>query len=275
AQPHGPHPQRASRQGHPRHDHPARRGRHADPRPPPAPARLPRPLDHDAARGRRPRDHAVRDPAPAHGDRGDRDGADGAARRQRAHRRREHGRRAGAAILSVPPAAGRAGGSGRRPASRARLTGEGTAVRRPVRAYAIAIAALAGAVLLRWLLDPLMGRDLPLVTLFGAVAAAVWVGGYRPALVVGILGYAACAYLFIEPRGALRLDALPNVVGLAAYLLTCGLIIGIGEAMHLARRRADEREELLRVTLGSIGDAVIATDIERRRSERDEAGRLL
>ena len=57
------------------------------------------------------------------------------------------------------------------------------------------------AVLLRWLLDPLMGDALPLVTLFGAVAAAVWLGGYRLAIPVTLLGYVACHYLFIPPRG--------------------------------------------------------------------------
>ena len=45
--------------------------------------------------------------------------------------------------------------------------------------YAVAIAALAAAVLLRYLLDPWMGNTLPLVTLFGAVAAAVWTGGVQ------------------------------------------------------------------------------------------------
>ncbi len=68
--------------------------------------------------------------------------------------------------------------------------------------YTLAIAALVVAVLLRLLLDPVMGGALPLVTLFGAVAAAAWVGGYRPAILVAILGYVACAYLFIEPRGS-------------------------------------------------------------------------
>ena len=52
-------------------------------------------------------------------------------------------------------------------------------------AYALSIAVVIAAVLLRWLLDPWMGDALPLVTLFGAVAAAVWLGGYRPAIVVG------------------------------------------------------------------------------------------
>ena len=137
-------------------------------------------------------------------------------------------------------------------------------VRGTTGAYAVAIAGLVAALLVRWLLDPLMGDTLPLVTLFGAVAAAVWVGGYRPAIVVVILGYLACAYLFIAPRGQLGLDKLGNLVGLVAYLFTCSLIIGFGEATRLAQVRASEQRELLRVTLGSIGDAVITTDIDGR-----------
>ena len=137
-------------------------------------------------------------------------------------------------------------------------------MQQPVRRYAIALAALVAAVLLRWLLDPLMGDALPLVTLFGAVAAAAWVGGYRPAVIVAILGYLACNYLFIAPRRALGRSTCRTLVGLAAYVFTCALIIAIGEAMRLAQRRASEQAELMRVTLGSIGDAVITTDIEGR-----------
>ena len=131
-------------------------------------------------------------------------------------------------------------------------------------AYALAIAGLPAALLARWLLDPLMGDRLPLVTLFGAVAAAVWVGGYRPAIVVVILGYLACAYLFIPPRGQLGLDIVANAVGLVAYLFTCSLIIGFGEATRIAKVRESEQRELLRLTLGSIGDAVVTTDADGR-----------
>ena len=137
-------------------------------------------------------------------------------------------------------------------------------MRSPPRIYTSEIAALVGAVVLRGLLDPVMGDALPLVTMFGAVAAAVWVGGYRPAVVVAFLGYLACDYLFIAPRGTLRLDHLGNVVGFIAYLFTCALIIAIGQAMRSAQARAGERGELLQVTLRSIGDAVITTDTEGR-----------
>src|SRR5688572_397794 len=134
-------------------------------------------------------------------------------------------------------------------------------VRRTLPGYAISLLVLAGAVLLRWLLDPLMTDSLPLVTLFGAVAAAIWVGGHRPALLVTIVGYVACHYLFIEPRGNFIFNA-EIAVGALAYLFTSALIIAIGDAMRRAQTRASTRGEVLRVTLGSIGDAVIATDNE-------------
>ena len=74
-------------------------------------------------------------------------------------------------------------------------------MRSSLKSYILGFVALVAALLLRWLLDPLMGDALPLVTLFGAVAAAVWLGGYRLAIPVALLGYVACHYLFI-PREA-------------------------------------------------------------------------
>ena len=137
-------------------------------------------------------------------------------------------------------------------------------LRRP-RAYAIALVALVVAVLVRWLLDPVMGDRFPLVTLFAAVAVAVWIGGWIPAAIVTVLGYVACDILFVAPRGRfVGLDDAQNVVSLVAYLFTCALIVGIGEAMRRAQLRASGRGELLRVTLGSIGDAVITTDTAGR-----------
>jgi PAS domain S-box-containing protein len=140
----------------------------------------------------------------------------------------------------------------------------GVKVRSSLKAYVLGFAVVAIAVILRWLLDPLMGDAFPLVTLFGAVAAAVWLGGYRVALPVTVLGYLACHYLFIPPRGHLDLTTAANLVGLVAYLFTCALIIVFGEAARLAEARAHRGREVFRVTLRSIGDAVITTDIEGR-----------
>jgi PAS domain S-box-containing protein len=127
--------------------------------------------------------------------------------------------------------------------------------------YLLGFVALVLAVLVRWLLDPVMGESLALVTLFGAVAAAVWLGGYRLAIPISLLGYFACHYLFIPPRYEFNIASTENQVGLVAYLFTCSLVIVFGEAARVAGSRIAESRELFRVTLRSIGDAVITTDI--------------
>ena len=58
---------------------------------------------------------------------------------------------------------------------------------------------------LRWLLDPLLGDTLPFTALLGAVAAAVWLSGFRAAVAVAVVGYFAANYLFVSPRGEFTL----------------------------------------------------------------------
>jgi PAS domain S-box-containing protein len=143
-----------------------------------------------------------------------------------------------------------------------------------LKTYGTALVAVAAATALRWALDPVLGDTLPLVTQFAAVAAAVWIGGYGPAILATVVGYLACAYLFIEPRGAIDFGRT-NLVGLFAYLFTCAIIIWLGHAARRAQARAQERGETLSVTLKSIGDAVITTDLEGRITSMNTAAATL
>ena len=61
------------------------------------------------------------------------------------------------------------------------------------RAYLAALAVTTVAVLIRLALDPVIGNSFPFVTLFGAVAAAVWLGGVGPAMAATLAGYLATA----------------------------------------------------------------------------------
>ena len=137
-------------------------------------------------------------------------------------------------------------------------------MQRAITTYGLAIGGLTAAVIARTLLDPWLGDALPFVTLFGAVAYAAWIGGPRPAVLVTLLGYVAADFLFIAPRGHLDSADFPQAIGFVAYVFTCGLIVALGETARRAMARATERRELMRVTLASIGDAVITTDVDGR-----------
>ncbi len=137
--------------------------------------------------------------------------------------------------------------------------------------YGAALACIAAALLMRWLLDPVLEDTLPLTTLYGAIGIAAWIGGYRPALLVVVLGYLACAYLFIQPRGQLGLSDARNLIGLLLFLGTAAVIIGLGEALRRALQRyrmgegeARQQAERMHTTLASIDDGVIATDPDGR-----------
>jgi PAS domain S-box-containing protein len=130
-------------------------------------------------------------------------------------------------------------------------------------------------VIVRWWLDQWLGDALPLVTLYGAVAASVWVGGYRMGALAAAVGYLACDYLFIDPRGVLELSSTSTIVGAAAYTTTCAIVIGLGEAMHQARVALSEQRERLRATLAGIDDAVLTADLNGRVTSMNRAAEAL
>ena len=101
--------------------------------------------------------------------------------------------------------------------------------------YGIALLAVMTAVALRMALTPWLGTRVPFITLFPAAAVAVWYGGYRPALVAALLGYAAVDYFIRDP--ATPMGVPTNAASFVAYSLSCGIIIAFGEGMRRSRSR--------------------------------------
>jgi PAS domain-containing protein len=84
-----------------------------------------------------------------------------------------------------------------------------------------------------------------------------------------LVGYVAADYLFHPPRFALVLN--PAILaGLAGYLLTCGVIIYLGELMHRATERV-EREVLER----RRAEEALRASEERERARASELQTLM
>ena len=132
--------------------------------------------------------------------------------------------------------------------------------------HGLALAAVAVALGLRFALDRWLGNEQPFVLFLGAVIVAAWIGGAAPALLAAVAGYLAARFFFIEPRGTLAISDAAEAASLLVYAISSLLIVGIGGAMHTARRRTDASEERFRRFMENAAAAVFI---------KDEAGHYL
>ena len=84
-------------------------------------------------------------------------------------------------------------------AERIPLTGD-TQATFPVLSYFVAIAAVGVAWALRAWLDPILGREVPYITFFLAVALAAWAGGIGPALLAAFLSLMIAWYFYVVTK---------------------------------------------------------------------------
>jgi PAS domain S-box-containing protein len=146
-------------------------------------------------------------------------------------------------------------------------------VSRRILSLLITVLAVAVAAVVRGLLTPILPEASPLITLFPAVAVASWYGGIWPGLFTAVLGFLVADWLFIPPPYSLNLFALdPGAVAeFVVFIAVSGVIIGLNESLRRAKDRAEaakrwanQDRKTVQVTLTSIGDGVIATDVDAR-----------
>ena len=126
--------------------------------------------------------------------------------------------------------------------------------------YGVALAAVAAALVLRGVLDPLVGSGAATTTIYGAIAIAVWYGGALPGLAATLAGDLASNYFFIEPRGSISIDSAKELGLLAGFAISSAIIVCLGGAMHAARRLAEESEGRLRAFMEHTPDYVLMKD---------------
>ncbi len=109
--------------------------------------------------------------------------------------------------------------------------------------YVAATALAVCAVLMRYFLTPWLGGSSLYAMLFGAVAVAVWLGGWGPGVLTAVLGYALVQAVLIP--GGFGLDTA-GLMGLAQYAVSCSVIIALGHNLRSARERSRRAEEQFR-----------------------------
>jgi PAS domain S-box-containing protein len=130
--------------------------------------------------------------------------------------------------------------------------------------YLVAVVSTSLALAARIGLDPVLGDRAPFLLPFAAVLLAAWFGGRGPSLLALAMSGLGIPYFLLAPRGSLEIADPSFHTGFVLYLLLGVGAVWLIDALHRARRLADERGRLWHVTLRSIGDGVVATDVEGR-----------
>ncbi len=154
--------------------------------------------------------------------------------------------------------------------------------------YAVAVACVAGGWALRLAIAPFVGAGVTYITFFPAVMLAAWFGGLGPGLLATLLSLFVVFYAVIPPLYQLAAITPADAVGGLVFLAVSTFIAVLNEALRRSRAKSEERfsalaletnrrakaeedlaaavraaesdRDLLRTTLSSIGDAVIAAD---------------
>lgn len=126
------------------------------------------------------------------------------------------------------------------------------------RRYTIALAAGVAAILLRWLLDPVLGHVAFYVTVYIAVAYCAVVCGYLPAVLSGVIGFCGIFYWFMEPRHSFSVIHSSEIHSTIGFFLVSAVLIALGGA---------NRNKQLR--LNETIDALTREARERQRAEQD------
>jgi PAS domain S-box-containing protein len=137
--------------------------------------------------------------------------------------------------------------------------------------FAIAVASVVVAAAVRVLLAPVVGDTAVYPPFMVAVAVTALRGGFWPSLTAVVLSGVAVVHLFISPYGALAIESPETIPGLAVFLAAGAILAVVSGLLQRSRNVAErlvqeavEQRESFRVTLASIGDAVIVADTGER-----------
>lgn len=142
--------------------------------------------------------------------------------------------------------------------------------------YTVGVTTGVLAILLRWLLEPVLGHSGFYVTVYMAVVFSALVSGLGPSILSAVIGVLGVVYWFIDPRYSLSVTQRSNVHGIIGCILVCIVLIALGEANRskqlslneahedLERRVADRTAELSQALADLAEEASVRKEGEER-----------
>ncbi|MCX6047099.1 MAG: PAS domain S-box protein [Chloroflexi bacterium] len=124
--------------------------------------------------------------------------------------------------------------------------------------YGVTVLCVLLALLLT-LHAPAIRNGTPFLFFFLAVTVSTWYGGRATGFWATGLAALGIVYWVLPPYQSLQIAPL-QLVQMAGFLAVAGAIAGCISALQQEKNRVATQRETLRLTLASIGDAVIVTD---------------
>jgi PAS domain S-box-containing protein len=130
--------------------------------------------------------------------------------------------------------------------------------------YVLAVLLTAIAMLVRWAMTPFVGESVPYQFFYISLMLVAVGWGRGPGLLAIVLGSLGGTWLFAlgpDLQGSLE---NAEIVSLTLYLGVGSTVTLIAGRLRSQKRHVERQRELLSVTLASVGEGVIATDLQGR-----------
>jgi PAS domain S-box-containing protein len=111
--------------------------------------------------------------------------------------------------------------------------------------YLVAVTVAAASLLVRWLLDPILGDSMPfsMSIIFGVILSRF--SGFLPGVVSVLSGLVASRFLFVEPRGAFVFTEMADLVSLSIPASGGLFIAWMMGQLKISQERAERQSRAL------------------------------
>lgn len=129
----------------------------------------------------------------------------------------------------------------------------------PTAAYGVAVAAVAVATLVRWIIGGQVVEGLPFITYYPAIIIATLIGGFWSGILALVLSAATAWYLFLPPLFSVDLDQR-EAVSLLLFIFTAGINVAIVGLLDAAVERIMAQMQNVRILIESAPNGIVVVD---------------